>query len=138
MNSGRVQVFSIPSSIGAIDEAVQKIAVFAAEGGFGDAEIFAVDMASRESVANAVKHGNRLDESKPVDIELRQDDTGLTIEVRDHGAGFDTESLPDPTNPENLLKSSGRGVLFMRNFMDEVSWRPHPGGGTVVSMLKRR
>ena len=58
--------------------------------------------------------------------------------VRDHGAGFAVDDIPDPTNPENLLKANGRGILFMNSFMDEVSWENHSGGGMVVKMLKKR
>ena len=52
--------------------------------------------------------------------------------------GFAVEEIPDPTNPENLLKVTGRGILFIRNFMDEVEWVNHDEGGTIVKMLKRR
>jgi len=58
--------------------------------------------------------------------------------VRDYGTGFSVEDIPDPTNPENLLKSNGRGILFMRSFMDEVEWENPSGGGLIVKMLKKR
>jgi serine/threonine-protein kinase RsbW len=51
---------------------------------------------------------------------------------------FNPEEVPDPTAQENLLKASGRGIFFMRTFMDEVKWSIRPGGGTTVRMLKRR
>ena len=60
------------------------------------------------------------------------------ITVRDHGDGFDVDDIPDPTNPENLLKANGRGILFMNAFMDEVSWSNHQSGGMVVRMVKKR
>ncbi|KAK0039319.1 ATP-binding protein [Biomphalaria pfeifferi] len=95
-------------------------------------------MAVRESVANAVKHGNKLDETKQVEVTFLNSDAGFEITVRDFGAGFAIEDIPDPTNPENLLKASGRGILFMRSFMDEVEWTNHSGGGLLVRMMKRR
>ena len=128
--------FSISSKIEAIDEAVQKATVFASEAGFADDAVFGIDMAVREALANAVKHGNKLDASKAVEITLVDDGDGLEISIRDFGEGFDVEEVPDPTNPENLLKASGRGILFMHNFVDRVEWESHAEGGTIVKMTK--
>lgn len=128
--------FSIPSKIEAIDEAVQKATAFASEAGFADDAIFGIDMAVREAIANAVKHGNKLDETKQVEITLSNLDEAMEIVIRDFGKGFDVEEVPDPTNPENLLKASGRGILFMHNFVDQVEWERHPQGGMIVKMTK--
>lgn len=128
----------MPSRIESVDEAAIKADEFAKEVGLGDDFISAIDLAVRESVANAVKHGNKFDESKPVEIRLTRDVRGFEITVRDFGPGFDLNDIPDPTNPENLLKASGRGLLFMRSFMDEVEWFNHEGGGLVVKMLKKQ
>lgn len=95
-------------------------------------------MAIREAVANAVKHGNKLDESKSVAVSLSVTGGTLEIEVADQGSGFSPEDVPDPTNTENLLKANGRGILFMRAFMDEVEWQNAPGGGMVVRMSKKQ
>lgn len=100
-----------------------------------------VEVAVRESVTNAIKHGNRLDPSKTVDVDFTiapaVDPSELRVRVRDHGRGFNPAALPDPLAPENLLKASGRGIFFMRSFMDEVWIEPAVGGGTVVYMVKR-
>lgn len=130
--------FSILSKIEAIDEAVQKAIAFATGAGFGEESLFGIDMAVREAVANAVKHGNKLDETKQVEITLNNLANGLEILIRDFGEGFAVEEVPDPTNPENLLKASGRGILFMQNFVDTVEWQNHANGGTVVKMIKNR
>lgn len=130
--------FSISSKIEAIDEAVQKAVAFASSAGFGDESLFGIDMAVREAVANAVKHGNKLDETKQVEITLNDLTDGLEILIRDFGKGFAVEEVPDPTNPENLLKASGRGILFMHNFVDKVEWEHHAEGGTIVKMIKNR
>lgn len=111
---------------------------FAKEIGFGDEAIYAIDMAVREAVANAVKHGNLLDESKQVELTFTDLPKGMEITVRDFGVGFDVQEIPDPTNPENLLKANGRGILFMRNFTEEVEWARHPEGGMIVKMCKLR
>ena len=128
--------FSIPSKIEAIDEAVQKATGFASAAGFADDALFGIDMAVREALANAVKHGNKQDETKQVEITLVSLDEALEIVIRDFGEGFDASEVPDPTNPENLLKASGRGILFMHNFVDKVEWQRHPQGGMVVKMTK--
>lgn len=127
---------SIPSKIESIDEAVMKTVEFAQDVGFDEDAIFGIDMAVREAVANAVKHGNKLDESKQVDIELRHSDEDFQISIRDYGEGFLVEDVPDPTNPENLMKPDGRGILFMQNFIDTVEWHNHPEGGMLVKMVK--
>lgn len=128
----------IASKIESVDKAVTEATEFAATAGFGDEAIFAIDMAVREAIANAVKHGNQLDETKPVEISLSNLSRGFEVTIRDFGEGFDVDEIPDPTNPENLLKANGRGILFMRNFMDEVEWFQHPQGGTIVKMCKLR
>jgi serine/threonine-protein kinase RsbW len=130
--------FSISSRIEAIDEAVQKATEFASAAGFADDAVFGIDMAVREALANAVKHGNQLDDTKEVEITLIDQDEWMEILIRDFGAGFDVSEVPDPTNPENLLKASGRGILFMHNFVDKVEWENPATGGTIVKMTKNR
>jgi serine/threonine-protein kinase RsbW len=75
---------------------------------------------------------------KTVDLTLARTEEGFEITVRDYGSGFAIDEIPDPTNPENLLKANGRGILFMRSFMDVVEWSNHEGGGMVVKMIKRQ
>ena len=127
---------SIPSEIASIDHAVTQAVDFAKTFGFPDDAIFGIDMAVREAIANAIKHGNRLDQEKSVEIVLEQKAQDLEITVRDYGEGFKIEDVPDPTNPENLLKENGRGILFMQNFVDRVEFANHPEGGMLVKMTK--
>ena len=102
----------------------------------GDARHW-VDIAVREAVANAIKHGNQLDPGKKVRVEAGVDGGVLVIRVEDEGEGFDPSRLEDPLAPENLLKPNGRGIFYMRSFMDEIAYSPRPGGGTVVTLRKR-
>jgi serine/threonine-protein kinase RsbW len=99
-----------------------------------------VSVAVRESVINAVKHGNREDRSKHVTVEFtlapRLEPKKFTVEVLDEGEGFDYEEVDDPLAPENLMKSSGRGIFFMRNFMDDVAIARRPEGGMSVRLVK--
>lgn len=127
----------LPSRIDAIDEAAIAVASFASRSGIDEQAAFGVDMAVREAIANAVIHGNKLDEDKFVTISVASSPDSLEIKVRDQGQGFDPGTLSDPTEEENIMKTSGRGIFFMRNFMDEVDWSVHPEGGTAVRMIKR-
>jgi serine/threonine-protein kinase RsbW len=128
---------SLPSRVESIAEAAQAAAEVAKRAGLGEEGAFGLDMAVREAVTNAVLHGNRQDESKPVEINFVERSGELVVTVRDYGEGFDPERVADPTAEENLLKTSGRGILFMRTFMDTVEWQRHPEGGTVVRMTKK-
>ena len=128
----------LPSRIEAVADAAVAAAEVVNRSQLGDEAAFGVDMAVREAVTNAVLHGNLQDEAKSVEIVFNASPDVLEITVRDHGTGFNPASVPDPTDPQNILKTSGRGILFMRTFMDEVEWSNHPAGGTVVRMLKRR
>ncbi|HEX3101351.1 MAG TPA: ATP-binding protein [Pyrinomonadaceae bacterium] len=128
----------LPSRIESVDESAVFAEKVARDWGYGDDFLSAIDLAVRESVANAVKHGNKFDEEKQVEVVFTDSNEGLEMTVRDHGEGFDVGEIPDPTNPENLLKVCGRGILFMRSFMDEVGWEQAVGGGMIVKMLKKR
>ena len=108
--------------------------------GLGDDAMHRVDLALRESVINAIMHGNHEDDAKRVHIEFTPladgDNPGLAIRVRDEGVGFDPERLPDCCATENLLKTSGRGIFLIRSFMDTLVLQPAPEGGMEVVMVK--
>ncbi|HZE62460.1 MAG TPA: ATP-binding protein [Pyrinomonadaceae bacterium] len=127
-----------PSSIEAVSEAAAAVAEFMNRLGIDEGVAFGVDMAVREAVTNAVLHGNKLDEAKVVDLKLRNSPEAFEIIVHDQGQGFNPNDVPDPTQEENILKTSGRGIFFMRNFMDLVDWSADPKGGTIVRMMKKR
>jgi serine/threonine-protein kinase RsbW len=129
---------SLPSRIETVAAAAGAVAEFISRSGISDDAAFGIDMAVREAVTNAVLHGNRQDDNKTVDIVLKSSPDAVEISVHDQGPGFNPEDVPDPTAKENILKASGRGIFFMRTFMDEVDWLIRPEGGTTVRMLKRR
>ena len=95
-----------------------------------------IGMAVREAVANAIKHGNRLDVRKKVNARFILRGAHLEITISDEGEGFDPETVSDPLNPQNLMKTSGRGIFYMRTFMDAVNYSFQPGGGTSLIMTK--
>lgn len=134
----KTKEFKLPSRIESVDHAAAEAETFAREMSLADDVIFAIDLAVRESVANAVKHGNKFDEAKQVEMTMACNSAGVEITVRDFGTGFKPEDIPDPTDRENLLKANGRGILFMRSFMDEVEWSNADGGGLLVKMLKKQ
>jgi len=129
---------SLPSRIDTVATAAAAVAEFVSRSGITEDAAFGIDMAVREAVTNAVVHGNRQDENKTVEVTLKSSPDAVEISVHDQGAGFNPEAVPDPTAEENILKASGRGIFFMRSFMDEVDWLIRPEGGTTVRMLKRR
>jgi serine/threonine-protein kinase RsbW len=100
-----------------------------------------IGVAVRESVINAIKHGNREDARKLVTVEFifapESEPLELVVRVLDQGEGFDAEELADPLAPENLLKASGRGIFFMRSFMDDVTLKRRSEGGMEVRMVKK-
>ena len=109
--------------------------------GMDEDSIHWIGVAVRESVINAIKHGNRENVHKLVTIEFTFSPAAnpgeLIVRVVDQGEGFDPEEIADPLAPENLLKSSGRGIFFMRSFMDDVSLRRGEEGGMEVRMVKK-
>jgi serine/threonine-protein kinase RsbW len=87
-----------------------------------------------EAFVNAVKHGNKFDADKVVRVSAEVSPTEARFTIEDEGEGFDVQSIPDPRNPENLFKSSGRGVLFIYNIMDEVKYNER---GNRLTMIKK-
>jgi len=100
-----------------------------------------VSVAVRESVINAIKHGNKEDRAKHVTVEFllspREQPREFIVQVLDQGIGFDPEEVANPLDAENMLKSSGRGIFFMKSFMDDVTMARRPEGGMSVRMLKK-
>ena len=129
---------SLASELKSIAAATDKVVEIARELGYGEDALFGIDMAVREAVTNAVLHGNREDANVKFDMTITHDAPDLMIAVRDRGEGFRPEEVADPTAIENVLATSGRGILFMRNFMDVVTWETHPQGGTIVRLTKRK
>ncbi len=94
-------------------------------------------MALREGLANAIKHGNRQDPAKHVHLEMDIVADTLAISIRDEGIGFDPADVGDPLSPENRLKTSGRGIFYMKTFMDDVRFERHAEGGMVIVLKKK-
>jgi serine/threonine-protein kinase RsbW len=127
---------TLDSRVQSADVAESMIIEFSMKLGCGDRECEEIALAVRESVINAVLHGNHSDMSKKVVLTASLENTALTICVRDEGEGFDPDSLPDPLVPDNLLNESGRGFFILRTCMDNVTVQRSPQAGTELKMVK--
>ena len=128
---------SVASGLEFVELAETVTATLARLAGFDEETAMWISMAVREAVINAIKHGNREDRQKRVEIQYAFNHDGLSIRVTDQGSGFDLSQVPNPLDPENLLKPTGRGIFYMKAFMDEVDIRSTPGEGTTVRLRKK-
>jgi serine/threonine-protein kinase RsbW len=127
---------TLDSKLDNIDSAENLILEVAQRAGFRGDELEKVGLAVREVVANAIIHGNRLDEQKKVVVTALRTPGQLKVAVWDQGKGFDLDGVADPRSPEVLLKESGRGIYMARAFMDRFDVETGPAGGTTVSLVK--
>ena len=128
--------YTLDSTLQTVDSAEEAANRMAAEAGFCQEEIAGIGMAVREAAINAVLHGNAYDPCKKVKLDLERTGENLVITIRDQGKGLDLSQVPDPLAPENLMKTSGRGLFLMRSFMDEVEINPSQTG-TEIKLIKR-
>ncbi len=96
-----------------------------------------IELTISESMINAIQHGNKCDPAKSATLKISSDGDAIEVIVEDQGKGFQIDDVADPTNVENLLKPSGRGILIIRSFMDEVDLSKREGGGCRLRMVKR-
>lgn len=96
-----------------------------------------IELTISESMINAIQHGNKCDPEKQATLSISSNGEAIEVIVEDQGKGFELTEVADPTNVENLLKPSGRGILIIRSFMDEVDLTRREGGGSRLRMVKR-
>jgi len=126
----------LDSTLESVDSA-EELAVGAAQrAGVGEDDLMKIGLAVRESMVNAVMHGNRYSSEKKVRISVASSTDRFTVRIADEGTGFNFEALPDPLAPENLMRTSGRGIFLIRSFMDEFEMRHLETGGTEVTLVK--
>jgi serine/threonine-protein kinase RsbW len=106
--------------------------------GFDSDSQYWISLSVREAVTNAVQHGNKGDKEKKVQLRFKLDSDRLLIGVKDQGEGIEEANIPDPLDPENLLKPGGRGIFFVRSFMDSMRFFVWPEGGHELIMEKLR
>jgi len=127
--------YTLDSTLETVDNAEQTATRIAAEAGFEEDEVMRISMAVREAAINAVLHGNAYDPGKKVKLDFESTPRDLVITISDQGKGLDMSKIPDPLAPENLLKTSGRGIFLIRSFMDEVQIHPSHSG-TEIKLIK--
>ncbi|MFW6038880.1 MAG: ATP-binding protein [bacterium] len=103
--------------------------------GYGQDTLFAVRLALEEALSNAIRHGNGEDPTKKVTIEYAVTDQRIEVSIADEGHGFQPDTLPDPTDDENLARPHGRGVMLMQAYMNEISYNDR---GNRVTMVRTR
>ena len=128
---------ALPSAIESASEVEHLTEAMALRAGFDEDTASNIAMATREAAINAAKHGNKFSPDKTVKATLNRDRSSLTLKIADQGEGLDPDTIPDPLDPTNLLRSSGRGVFLMRAIMDEVHFRQLQPG-TEVTLIKHR
>ncbi|MEN6385097.1 MAG: ATP-binding protein [Phycisphaerales bacterium] len=101
--------------------------------GYSDDDIFAMHLSMEEAIVNAVKHGNRADCDKNVTIEYDLTPDKIIITITDEGGGFEPANVDDPRSGENIYKTSGRGVLLIKSYMDSIEYNQ---SGNAITMMK--
>ncbi len=132
---GKRVSYTLDSTLDTVNSAEETAGRIAAEAGFDEEEIMKISMAVREAAVNAVLHGNAYDPNKKVTLAFERTSRDLVISIRDQGKGLDASKIPDPLAPENLMKTSGRGIFLIRSFMDVVEIHPSKTG-TELRMIK--
>jgi len=131
---GRLLVLTAPSNHEAVEELTDRVCAFLAPLRLGRKPAYRLKVAVHEALSNAVEHGNRGDPTKRVTVTCHLGPTELTIAIEDEGNGFDPASLPDPTQRENLMRESGRGIFLIKRYCDECRFEE---GGRRVVIVKR-
>lgn len=114
-----LEIDSKPENLELVENFVN---TFSSEIGINKKKIPGLLLSMTEAVTNAIKHANKYDVNKKVFIDVCVEKSKLILKIKDQGKGFDPDTIPDPTEPENLLKDSGRGLFLMRFYMEELSF----------------
>jgi serine/threonine-protein kinase RsbW len=133
LSTEKMVILSMVDELERVDQATDRIA---ASMGFSDDARADLGICVTEAVNNAIGHAHQYKAELPIEIEFKCYAESLHVCVRDHGAGFDVEGLPDPTSPENILKDHGRGVLLIRALMDAVVVH-RLADGMLIELIKK-
>jgi serine/threonine-protein kinase RsbW len=126
----------LDSTLESVDSAEELAVGVAQRAGFAEDDLMKIGMAVRESMVNAVVHGNRYNANKKVRFSVDKNAERFVVRIADQGEGFDFKNLPDPLAPQNLMRTSGRGIFLIRSFMDEFEIRRVEPAGTEVTLIK--
>jgi serine/threonine-protein kinase RsbW len=126
----------LESNLESVDSAETLCVDAAKQLGLDEDACLDLGLAVREAMVNAVAHGNKYDASKQVRLILESRSDSLRITIIDQGEGFDLNRVPDPTQGDNLMRGSGRGLLLIQTFVDEFTVRKTSAGGAEVTLVK--
>ena len=126
----------LDSTLDSVDSAESLVLDLAQKAGFEEEDLHKIGMAVRESMVNAVVHGNQYSAHKKVHVSVSKGPDRLTVTIADQGKGFELQHVPDPLSQDNLLRHSGRGMFLIRAFMDELEVRRLSPNGTEVTLVK--
>ena len=127
-----IEIESDPNNLITVEEFVN---YFAKDLGLNEEQLATLLLAVTEATTNAIIHANKCDKSKLVTVDVNVQNSKLVIKVTDEGTGFDPTQIPDPTQPENILKDSGRGMYLMKVYMDDLKYNVTPEGTeTILTM----
>ena len=131
-NNFSLEIESNPNNLITVEEFVN---YFSKELNLDESKLSGLLLAVTEAVTNAIIHANKCDETKKVQMNVTKDGNKLIITIKDEGKGFDPSKVPDPTEPENLLKDSGRGLYLMKIYTDELKYNLTPTGTETILIL---
>jgi serine/threonine-protein kinase RsbW len=126
----------LDSTLESVDSAEELALQEAEKAGVAEDDLHKIAMAVRESMVNAVVHGNRYSAHKKVRLSVSKGPREFVVKIADEGEGFDYENLPDPLAQENLLRHSGRGIFLIKAFMDDFQVRRLEPRGSEVTLVK--
>ncbi|MBL4884399.1 MAG: ATP-binding protein [Planctomycetaceae bacterium] len=124
---------TIPSDTAKGQEVQERIIVLMEKYEFTERDLFSTRLALEEGIINAIKHGNRMDLAKVVQIQYAISKEKICVVIKDQGSGFKMSDVPDPTAIENLERPCGRGIMLMKAFMDVIEYSEN---GTVLTIVK--
>ena len=128
-----LEIESDPNNLITVEEFVN---YFAKDLGVSEERMNGLLLSVTEATTNAIIHGNKCNIDKKVVINVFVEEGKIIIKVKDEGNGFDPTKVPDPTEPQNLLKDSGRGVYLMKIYMDEIKYNLTPEGTELILILR--
>ncbi len=131
-NNFYLEIESDPNNLIVVEEFVN---YFSIELNLSEDKIPGLLLSVTEATTNAIIHANKSDKEKKVKIYVNKEDSKLIIKIKDEGKGFNPADVPDPTEPENLLKDSGRGLYLMKVYMDDLKYNITPDGTETILTL---
>jgi serine/threonine-protein kinase RsbW len=129
-----LEIDSDPNNLLTVEEFVN---YFGTELGLEVDKLHNLLLSVTEATTNAIIHANKSDPTKKVRIFVKETENQVEVTIKDEGIGFDPKKVPDPTNPENLLKDSGRGIYLMRVYMNDVKYNITPDGTETILILNK-